>query len=113
MLKLGRSAIEGMASGKPVIAVGSKNYIGLIKHNNWQFGMYNNFVGTGEKFSGYELGSVESDLDYLLDSRERIKPLGEFSYKKASQFFDADKLNQKLYELYEIIILGQQIDSNK
>lgn len=109
----GRSAIEGMASGKPVIAVGSKNYIGLIKQDNWQFGMYNNFGGIGEKFAGYEIGSVEADLDYLLDSRERIKLLGEFSYKIASQFFDADKLNQKLYELYEILILGKEIEEKK
>ena len=109
----GRSAIEGMASGKPVIAVGSKKYIGLIKSDNWQFGMYNNFGGTGLKFSDYELGSVEKDLDYLLNNRERIKTLGEFSYKIASQFFDADKLNQKLLELYEILILGKQAEDKK
>lgn len=109
----GRSAIEGMASGKPVIAVGSKNYIGLIKQDNWQFGMYNNFGGTGHKFADYELGSVERDLDYLLNHRERIEPLGEFSYKIASQFFDADKLNQQLYELYEILILGKQVEADK
>lgn len=109
----GRSAIEGMASGKPVIAVGSKNYIGLIKHDNWQFGIYNNFGGTGFKFADYELGSVERDLDYLIDNRERIRPLGEFSYKIASQFFDADKLNQKLLDLYEILVLGKQVEVNK
>ncbi|CAM4186821.1 glycosyltransferase family 4 protein [Jeotgalicoccus halotolerans] len=109
----GRSAIEGMASGKPVIAAGSKNYIGLIKHDNWQFGIYNNFGGTGFKFAVYELGSVERDLDYLIDNRERIRPLGEFSYKIASQFFDADKLNQKLLNLYEILVLGKQVEVNK
>lgn len=109
----GRSAIEGMAAGKPVIAVGSKNYIGLIKEDNWQFGIYNNFGGTGLKFADYEVGSVEADLDYLLNNRKRIKPLGEFSYKIASQFFDADKLNQKLYELYEILILGKEVEKNK
>lgn len=93
----GRSAIEAMASGKPVIAVGSKNYIGLIKQDNWQCGMYNNFGGSGLKLADYEIGSVEKDLDNLIDLRERIKPLGEFSYKIAKQFFDADQLNQKLY----------------
>src|SRR5699024_9891921 len=69
----GRAAIEGMASGKPVIAVGSKKYIGVIDQENWQFGVYNNFGGTGEKILGYELNSIENDLDFLLHNRESIK----------------------------------------
>lgn len=103
----GRSAIEAMACGKPVIAVGSKNYIGLIKGDNWQYGVYNNFGGTGQKILDYKIGNVESDLDYLLYNKELINSVGEFSYKIARQFFHSDSINQKLLDLYEIIVLSK------
>lgn len=105
----GRSAIEGMISGKPVIAVGSKKYLGIIDQENWQFGVYNNFGGTGKKILGYEPNSIENDLDFLLHNRIRIKTVGEFSYKIAKQFFNADKINQDLLNLYEILCLGEKI----
>ncbi|MFC3420059.1 glycosyltransferase family 4 protein [Salinicoccus hispanicus] len=100
----GRSAIEGMACGKPVIAVGSKNYIGLINHDNWQSGVHNNFGGAGYKFKNYQVGSIESDLDYLFDYPERIRSVGEFSYKIASQFFDAEAINRNLFNIYRIVL---------
>src|SRR5699024_6283325 len=101
----GRSAIEGMISGKPVIAVGSKKYIGIIGNENWQFGVYNNFGGTGEKILDYEPNSVEKDIDFLLNNTERIRIAGEFSYKIAKQFFNADRINKDLLNLYEILYL--------
>lgn len=104
----GRSAIEGMASGKPVIAVGSKKYIGLITQENWQSGVYSNFGGAGSKFADYELDSIESDLDYLLDETDNVNNLGRFGNAITSQFFDADKVNQELYNLYRIILLSKK-----
>lgn len=105
----GRSSIEGMACGKPVIAVGSKKYIGLIKQNNWQSGVYSNFGGAGQRFLDYELGSIENDLDYLLDEKDNLNHLGKFGHAIAEQFFDCGKINQKLLKLYKIIILSQKI----
>ncbi|TVT28889.1 glycosyltransferase family 4 protein [Salinicoccus cyprini] len=105
----GRSAIEGMACGKPVISVGSKNYVGLIKNDNWQKGVHNNFGGAGQRFLNYEIGHVENDLDHLLEAPERIRTLGEFSRKIALQFFDADKINQELFDLYKIILKAEEV----
>ncbi|WP_411843724.1 glycosyltransferase family 4 protein [Salinicoccus sp. HZC-1] len=105
----GRSAIEGMACGKPVIAVGSKKYIGLITQENWQSGVHSNFGGAGKKFADYELDSIGNDLDYLLDDKDNLKHLGRFGHAIADQFFDSDKINQELLELYKIIILSRKI----
>jgi len=107
-----RSAIEGMVSGKAVIAVGSKNYIGLIKEDNWQLGIHNNFGGAGNKFNDYAIGSIEKDLDHLLNNVDNIKYYGEFSYKVATEFFNADKINQNLLNLYNIILVGHKLNQN-
>src|SRR5699024_8762506 len=102
----GRSAIEGMACGKPVIAVGSKIYIGLITQQNWQSAVYSNFGGAGKKFADYEVASIENDLDYLLDEKNNINRLGSFGNEVARQFFYSDKMNQELYTLYRILDLS-------
>lgn len=105
----GRSAIEGMVSGKPVIAVGSKKYIGLIHHNNWQEGLYRNFGGFGNKFNDYVLGSVEADLDLLLDAPKNIRTIGEFSHEIAKRYFNADEINGRLYGLYKSLVQSKHV----
>ena len=103
----GRSAIEGMACGKPVIAVGSKIYIGLVTQQNWQSAVYSNFGGAGKRFMDYELGNIENDLNHLLDDPANINHLGRFGHEIAKQFFDGDRINQELYNLYQIIKLSR------
>ena len=103
----GRSAIEGMACGKPVIAVGSKIYIGLITQKNWQSAVYSNFGGAGKKFADYELDSVGEDLNHLLDDQANINRLGRFGHEIAKQFFDGDRINRELYNLYSILYLSE------
>src|SRR5699024_7368831 len=103
----GRSAIEGMACGKPVIAVGSKIYIGLITQENWQSAVYSNFGGAGKKFADYEVDIIENDLDYLLDDKDNINYLGRFGHQITNKLFNSDIINQKLFNLYKIILLGR------
>lgn len=108
----GRSAIESMACGKPTIAVGSKKYIGLIKHDNWKQGVYNNFGGYGNKFSDYIKGSLENELDSLLNKRENITIVGQFSYNIAKTFYNAESINNNLLSIYKIISLENSIKIN-
>lgn len=105
----GRSVIEAMACGKPVISVGSKKYIGLIKHDNWKSGVYNNFGGFGNKFDDYQKGTIENDLDILLNNTKNINLIGKFSHDIATEYYKEDSINEKLYRLYHSILLENQI----
>ncbi|AKG73422.1 glycosyltransferase family 4 protein [Salinicoccus halodurans] len=105
----GRSVIESMASGKPTIAVGSKKYIGLIAYDNWIEGVYNNFGGYGNKFDDYVEGNIEADLDFLLDDKNNINLLGKFSHTIAHNYFNSEKIQEKLLSLYQILILGNTL----
>lgn len=66
ILAPGRCALEAMSCGKPVIAIGSKGYNGLINKDNWLRGVYSNFGGIGNKMNDYQEGTVEQELSYLI-----------------------------------------------
>lgn len=105
ILAPGRSAIESMASGKPTFAVGSKKYIGLIKHDNWSQGVYNNFGGYGNKFKDYTKGTLENDLDFLLSDIENLKIVGKFSHSIAANYYKDSNVNKSILEIYEATLL--------
>lgn len=105
----GRSAIEGMASGKPVIAVGSKNYIGLINKKTWQFGVYNNFGGIGNKFDDYLDGHIENDMDTLLLDTKNINKHGHFAHEIAKVIYDDNIIQEKLLDIYKLILNAQTL----
>ncbi|WP_271402345.1 glycosyltransferase family 4 protein [Salinicoccus roseus] len=105
----GRSVIEAMACGKPVIAVGSKKYIGLIDHENWQEGVYSNFGGYGHKFEDYREGMLEAALNPLINDDSLRKTLGEFGHQIAVNYFDANQHNDRLYNYYRILSLAYDL----
>lgn len=107
----GRSVIESMACGKPTIAVGSKKYIGLIKHDNWKQGVYNNFGGYGSKFNDYEVGSLEREMDILIENKRNIALLGKFSHEIALSHFNSTKINQNLLNLYNMILIENSVEN--
>jgi len=104
-----RSAIEAMALGKPVIAIGSKNYSGLIKTESWQQGVYNNFGGIGNKSEECLDQLIESDLDTLLFINENIDKYGAFSYNIAQINYKDKIIQQKLLNLYELILNASKL----
>lgn len=98
----GRSALEGLACGKPVIAIGSKGYIGLINHENWLKGVYSNFGGIGNKHKEYVDGSIEKDLKSVIENHDLRKELGKLGLQIISQFYNEDDINEKLLSFYYI-----------
>ncbi|MBS4204786.1 glycosyltransferase family 4 protein [Lederbergia citrea] len=108
----GRCALEGMSCGKPVIALGSKGYIGLIKENNWLDGVYSNFGGIGNKLESYVEGSIENDLKYVIESQESRKNLGELSLNLIDQFYNEDNINGRLLGFYKMLFRANQNMTN-
>lgn len=98
----GRCALEAMACGKPVIALGSKGYIGLINENNWLKGVYSNFGGLGSKMEDYQNGSVEDDLKTVIEGSDNRLALGNLSLKLIEQFYNENKINERLIGFYKM-----------
>lgn len=99
----GRCALEAMSCRKPVIAIGSKRYNGLIDQNNWMQGVYTNFGGLGEKIDGYVEGSIEKDLKLIIEEESIRKKLGDLGVFITSQFYDETEINRKIVKIYEIL----------
>src|SRR5699024_12243515 len=103
-------ANDPTACAKPIMSVGSKKYIGLIKDSSWQSGMYNNFGGFGNKFDDYIYGSIESDLDILLNQSENLRLIGKFSYDIATAYYKSDEINADLLKLYRSIYMESKVE---
>ncbi|PSJ48363.1 hypothetical protein C7I36_00645 [Zobellella taiwanensis] len=99
----GRCALEAMSCGVPVIALGSKNYTGLIGPQTWQKAVFTNFGGVGNKQADYIAGSIEADLDTLMHSAKSRHQLGKFCRNIVFQFFNDNQTHQRLLGHYQII----------
>lgn len=97
----GRCALEAMSCGKPVIAVGSKKYTGLINEENWLKGIYTNFGGMGSKMEGYQEGSIENDLAQVIENESLRERLGELGIFITKQFYNEDAINDRIVKMYE------------
>jgi len=98
----GRSALEGMSCGKPVIALGSKGYVGLIDKDNWLKGVYANFGGIGNKIEDYIEGSVETDINRVIEDATLRKELEELGPEIITQFYKEKEANNNLLRFYQI-----------
>lgn len=106
----GRCALEAMNCGIPAIALGSKGYIGLVDSDRWQVAVYSNFGGVGNKHSDYAQGSVEKDLNTLMQSKDVRSALGIFCQGIVHHLFDSLTVNQRLFGIYENILKAHQLN---
>jgi len=107
----GRCAIDALACGVPVIAIGSKGYIGLINEISWFNGVYSNFGGVGSRFKSYESGSISKDLNKCLTISGYSNYLRELGPRLTKTFFNAENINAQLinfYNLSALKVLGTQ-----
>ena len=98
----GRCALEAMSCGKPVIAIGSKGYVGLIDKENWLKGVYANFGGIGNKIDDYIEGSIENDIKRIIESEQLRKNLEELGPNLIHLYFKEEEANENLLKFYSI-----------
>lgn len=97
----GRCALEAMSCGKPVIAIGSKKYNGLVNKDTWMNGVYTNFGGFGNKMDDYIEGSIENDLRIVIDEPVVREELGKLGVFITDQFYNESEINDRIIGFYE------------
>ncbi|MCI6151791.1 MAG: polysaccharide deacetylase family protein [Fusobacterium perfoetens] len=108
----GRVAMEGILSGRPVIAVGEQEYIGLVSEKNIEKALSGNFGDVVIEYNGVDISNIEKDIeeginlkkDELLRLRDIIKE--NFSIKTIVD--NIEKIYSKQYVLkkkYEIPVI--------
>lgn len=98
----GRSVMESMACGTPVIAIGSKGYVGLVDSEFAMKGVYGNFGGFGSKRDYYEADSMFHDIDRVIYNENDLVNLGRLSMEMINVFFNQTDLDTKLLRLYNL-----------
>ena len=99
----GRSALEAMACGTPVIAIGSKGYVGLVCPDNILTAAHSNFGGVGSKHQGYEAGALMRDLGRALDLELTARSTTRDAYAGVIDWlFDQDTINQAALHAYSL-----------
>jgi len=99
----GRSALESMACARPVIAIGSKGYVGLIDDDRALEGVYGNFGGLGRKHETYQPGSMFEDTDSIIYDDEELARLGRLSLAIVNAFYRQADLDVALLRQYEVL----------
>lgn len=103
----GRSAIDAMARGLPVIAIGSKGCAGLVTNDNFALLSRSNFGGFG-------LADVRSPQDVietltkLVCDRHELSKHAHGVYLLARDDFGAERQNRILGGLYEEALRGHR-----
>lgn len=96
----GRVAIDSLTLGIPVIVVGSQNYQGIIKEDNWQSIVSNNFGGYG---SFEQNANIKEDFNDLLRSSEVYNLSINMGRTIIKTFFNKEDILRKHFNIYEII----------
>ena len=101
----GRVALEGMASGKQVIAVGNHGYFGIVNDSNFEEAWIHYFGDHGSKVA-CSRHILRDDLKKLLINKEQLKLNGIESRKIAEQRFNIHTVAQRILEIYSMTTKG-------
>lgn len=96
---VGRSALEAMASSKPVIIAGNQGFIGLLGEENIDLAIKTNFSGRGQGMANTE-GFIQEILKVAAASKEQREELGSFCRSIIEQQYSTNRMvadNIKVY----------------
>lgn len=103
----GRCALEAMACGRSVIAIGSKEYVGLITRESWLAGVYSNFGGFGQGIQGYQEGTIERELSAVVADGALRGTLGNLGMALTRNFYDDTAINERIAALYDTCVAAK------
>jgi len=95
----GRSAIEALASGRPVVAIGETNYVGVVAENTAAEALRTNFGDTGTRADA-EAARIAADLIALLQDAGRREALAAWGRAFAERYYDAAATWRRVEGIY-------------
>jgi glycosyltransferase involved in cell wall biosynthesis len=99
----GRSAMEAMACGRPVIAVGSRSYIGLVDASNIMEALHTNFGGVGCGQAGYSSGQTLRDV-LAATEPQTSSSLGRLYRSVVPGFLSQDMVDEQMRKVYTLAL---------
>jgi glycosyltransferase involved in cell wall biosynthesis len=95
----GRSSLEGMASGNPVIIAGNQGYIGLLDSSNLDIAIKTNFSGRGQGMP--EVDNFYEDILKVINMPiEERAALGSFCRNTILQHYSVKRMVADNLEIY-------------
>jgi len=95
----GRSSLEALSAGRPLILAGNEGYIGILNENSLDDAVKSNFSGRGK--SKADSKSFKDDILRVLSlSSEERKALGDFGRSVIENSYSVKKMVQDNMEVY-------------
>lgn len=101
----GRVALEAMATGKPVIAVGNHGYFGTVNKNNIDEA-WNHYFGDHGSKTACSRQILRDDLKKLLLDNDQMKLYGKESREMVEEKFNIQKVVMDMLEIYSDTLKG-------
>jgi glycosyltransferase involved in cell wall biosynthesis len=99
----GRSSLEALSAGKPLILAGNEGYIGILDENSLDAAIKSNFSGRGK--SKAETESFKNDILKVLSmSDEERKALGDFGRSVIEKGYSVKRMVQDNIEVYKQLL---------
>jgi peptidoglycan/xylan/chitin deacetylase (PgdA/CDA1 family)/glycosyltransferase involved in cell wall biosynthesis len=99
VLGAGRSALEAMAMGRPVVALGEACYAGVMDEATADEGRRTNFGDTGVR-SALDAGRVAGDVAALLADPARCASLAAWGRAFVERHYDATDVSARILAVY-------------
>lgn len=99
----GRVALEAMACSKPVLALGSKGYAGIVKEANSNL-ILDQYFGDHHLISTDSTLNLTQDIEYLLNHDAERLAIGHWSRQWCVSNFNEVDMGKKIGEIYDSLI---------
>ncbi len=100
----GRVALEVMACGRPVIAVGENKFVGVVNPQSLKEGIYTNFGDCCEQ-QPVDWGRLTQSIVDVLKDKKESADLGQWGREVVIAQFSLEKVVDRVEEVYEKALL--------